>query len=277
MQQALHRSSLVTRGFIVESAYYRLIRRLLWFGLPGASSCARRGTVSRRVHSRYRRRVTDLPLSGRVVELLVIVRHFRCDAVLCGRQIFTERFADGIAPSARRAARLDSIVHHLGLGLGGRPAAGFAKRLMLPVSKDPLLRVVRRRSRLSADSLKVIGIDDWAWRRNHRYASIICNLEMRRVVTLLPDREPERTSLAGCSSNDIGHRPRSWRRIWQSGSKVAHGGTSVAGSGARPATRQRPQPILPRRSARRRRAASLVPHTGDPVGPIKLEFACRPS
>jgi transposase len=28
------------------------------------------------------------------------------------------------------------------------------------------------------------------WRRNHRYASIICNLERRRVVTLLPDREP---------------------------------------------------------------------------------------
>jgi hypothetical protein len=72
--------------------------------------------------------VTDLPLSGRVVELLVIARRFRCDAVLCGRQIFTERFADGIlAPSARRTARLDSIVHHLGLALGGRPAAGFAK------------------------------------------------------------------------------------------------------------------------------------------------------
>ncbi|PIT03894.1 hypothetical protein TSA1_26305 [Bradyrhizobium nitroreducens] len=61
---------------------------------------------------------------------------------------------------------------------------------MLPVSKDTLLRVVRRRHRLPADPLKVIGIDDWAWRRKHRYASIICNLERRRVVTLLPDREP---------------------------------------------------------------------------------------
>jgi transposase len=135
--------------------------------------------------------VTDLPLSGRIVKLLVIARRFRCEAVLCGRQIFTERFTDGIlAPSARCTARLDSIVHHLGLALGGRPAADFAKRLVLPVSKDTLLRVVRRRSRSPTDSLKVIGIDDWAWRRNHRYASIICNLERRRVVTLLPDREP---------------------------------------------------------------------------------------
>jgi transposase len=132
-----------------------------------------------------------LPLAGRSVQLVLVARRFRCDAVLCGRQIFTERFADGVvASSARRTARLDCIVHHLGLALGGRPAAGFAKRLMLPVSNDTLLRVVRRRTRLPADPLRVVGIDDWAWRRNQRYGSIICNLERRRVVRLLPDREP---------------------------------------------------------------------------------------
>lgn len=93
--------------------------------------------------------VRDLSLSERMVELIVIARHFRCGAVLCGRQIFTERFPAGVlASSARRTTtRLDGIVHHLGLALGGRPAAMFAKRLMLPVSNDTLLRVVRRRSR----------------------------------------------------------------------------------------------------------------------------------
>lgn len=184
MQQALHRSSLVPRGFVVESACYggdKAVNTVRASGSFGV--CPSCGTASRRVHSRYRRRVTDLPLPGRVAELLVAARRFRCDAVLCGRQIFTERFADGIlAPSARRTARLNSVVHHLGLALVGRPAAGFAKRLMLPVSKDTLLRIVRRRSRSPADLLKVIGIDDWAWRRNHRYASIICNLEKRRVL-----------------------------------------------------------------------------------------------
>lgn len=109
--------------------------------------------------------------------------------MLCGRQIFTKRFADGVlAPSARRTARLDGTIHHLGLALGGRPGASFAKRLMLPVSNDTLLRVVRRRARLPSHPLKVIGIDDWAWRRNHRYGSIICDLEQRRIVRLLADR-----------------------------------------------------------------------------------------
>jgi len=90
----------------------------------------------------------------------MVARRFRCDAVLCGTQIFTERFPESVvAPSARRTARLDCTVHHLGLALGGRPAASFARRLTLPVSKDTLLRVVRRRARTPADRLNVIGIE----------------------------------------------------------------------------------------------------------------------
>jgi transposase len=192
MQRALRRSSLVPSGFVVESAFCDVDKTVITVRpVRNFSVCPSCGTVSRRVHSRYQRRVTDLPISGRAAQLIVIARRFRCDAVLCGRQIFTERFIEGaLAPSARRTARLDCIVHHLGLALGGRPAANFARRLMLPVSKDTLLRVVRRRTHLPSNPPRVVGIDDWAWRRNQRYASIVCDLERRRVVRLLPDREP---------------------------------------------------------------------------------------
>jgi hypothetical protein len=74
-------------------------------------------------------------------------------------------------------------------------------RLMLPVSNDTLLRVVRRRARLPTAPLTVVGIDDWAFRRNCRYGTIVCDLERRRIVKLLPDRE-----IATVASFLAGHR-----------------------------------------------------------------------
>ena len=61
---------------------------------------------------------------------------------------------------------------------------------MIPVSNDSLLRLVRRRRSPSQARPSVVGIDDWAWKRNQRYGTIICDLERRKAVTLLPDREP---------------------------------------------------------------------------------------
>src|ERR1035437_2853265 len=57
---------------------------------------------------------------------------------------------------------------------------------MLPVSNDTVLRVVRARACSRTEPLNVVGIDDWAFRRNHSYGTIVCDLERRRIVTLLP-------------------------------------------------------------------------------------------
>ncbi|MDR3376066.1 MAG: ISL3 family transposase [Ancalomicrobiaceae bacterium] len=153
-------------------------------------ACPRCGAPSGRIHSRYVRTVLDLPCSGRKVRLCVSTRRFMCISGPCSQKIFAERFGDDVLPPrGRRTTRLDCLVHHLGLALGGRPAASFAKRLMLPVSKDTLLRVIRRRARVPSEPLAVVGIDDWAYRRNCRYGTIVCDLERRRIVKLLPDRE----------------------------------------------------------------------------------------
>jgi transposase len=156
-----------------------------------AGKCPDCGLQSERVHSRYERRLLDLPPQGRTVQMRVTVRRFRCADPNCRRRIFAEPLGEAVAERlARRTARLEAIVHHLGIALGGRSAAALARRLMLPVSKDTLLRAVRRHAAGNRTPLHVIGIDDWAWKRGQRYGSIICDLERRRAVDLLPDREP---------------------------------------------------------------------------------------
>lgn len=84
--------------------------------------------------------------------------------------------------------RMDGIVHRLGLALGGRPGHNLASRLAIPVSKDTLLRTVRRLAARSREPLRTVGIDDWAWRKGCQYGTVICDLERRRIVALLPDR-----------------------------------------------------------------------------------------
>lgn len=155
-----------------------------------SGTCPDCGGCSRQVHSSYGRKLLDLPSHGRTVCLRLRVRRFRCGHAPRPRWTFTERLNDDIAArSARRTARLQDIIWCLGVALGGRPAVPVASRLMLPVRKDTLLRAVRRRSSEPAAPVRAVGIDDWAWRRRQRYGTLICDLERRQVVDVLPNRD----------------------------------------------------------------------------------------
>src|SRR5437660_1627483 len=74
------------------------------------SHCPMCGSVATRIHSRYQRRLTDLPSTGQPVRVLLTVRKFFCDGPTCPRKIFTERLAPFVAPSARVTARLQQMV-----------------------------------------------------------------------------------------------------------------------------------------------------------------------
>jgi transposase len=184
MAREFNPTALIPPGVVMESvddtgtAVVIMVRSSTVLG-----DCPGRGYTSHRVHSRYTRSLADLPLSGRPVQLKLLVRRFRCDRALCTRLIFSERLAAAI-PWARRTARLDEIVHHLGLALGGRPAASFAQRLRLPVSNDTLLRVVRRRGSPAFAPPQAVGIDDWAWKRNRKRC--FWTLELSGGLRMLP-------------------------------------------------------------------------------------------
>ena len=119
MRAGIRISSLVPSGLVIESVSDSSDSIILVVRSEGGMvECPLCGTRSRRIHSRYERQVADLPCAGKQVRLRVITRRFVCEVPHCRRRIFAERFWDDVLPTrSRRTARLECIVHHLGLAL----------------------------------------------------------------------------------------------------------------------------------------------------------------
>jgi DNA-directed RNA polymerase subunit N (RpoN/RPB10) len=91
--------------------------------------CGRCGRVSARVHRHYRRRVADLPVSGRPVVVWLTMRRFFCDHTDCSACTFVEQVPGLTEPYARHCLGLQGALVAVGLALAGRPGSRLATRL----------------------------------------------------------------------------------------------------------------------------------------------------
>ena len=92
---------------------------------------------------------------------------------------------------ARQTARLRHTPLTLAFATGGHGGARLAHALAMPTSTRTLLRLLHTQPVPTFPAPRVVGLDEWAWKKGRNYGTICVDLERHQLIDLLPDRSPD--------------------------------------------------------------------------------------
>jgi transposase len=95
------------------------------------------------------------------------------------------------SPHGRFTFSLRQFLGQLGREQGGASAARSATLQGMQVTGRAILRIMHSLPLPPIAPPRIIGLDEWAWKRGQRYGALIVDLERKKPIALLADRSQD--------------------------------------------------------------------------------------
>ena len=105
--------------------------------------CPYCGKLSNKVHSKYIRKLQDLPIQGKKVKLLMIRNKYFCKNVECSKGTFAEKF-DFFGDKSTMTNRLEEEILRVSLTQSSVSASRYLKAGTADVSKSTICNLLKK-------------------------------------------------------------------------------------------------------------------------------------
>ncbi|SHJ83764.1 zinc-finger of transposase IS204/IS1001/IS1096/IS1165 [Clostridium cavendishii DSM 21758] len=151
------------------------------------AKCTWCGKSTSKVHSKYERKILDLPILDKYIRPIVRERRFFCNNDSCPRKIFSEEFSEFLLRYKRLTERLSNYLFKLGLSQSDNQCHMLFKKY-IPVSYSSILRLTKNYNITVKYDAEFIAIDDFSFRKGVTFGSIICDLKTGKPIDIINSR-----------------------------------------------------------------------------------------
>lgn len=175
---------------IVDTAE-KMIIKLKSNSEQGVCPCC--GVISKRHHGTYTRKIQDLPMMGKAVELQITAYEYDCEESECSISSFAETIEGFLDHYSRKTERLSDLICTIALETSCEGCSRICKAMNITISPDSVIRLLLKRYETQPKKAcgSVVGIDDFAFAKRKNYGTIIVDEATHEPIAVLEGRDKE--------------------------------------------------------------------------------------